>query len=210
LIEQAREFLKTDSLPEVSFYNNIGAAYSLHPRYLKTTGFIRGFLDKFFMTEMNSPLKLILIDGEFYKEQNRDDYNDAYNGVIWAYDRLRSLEGQLAPEGPLGVEIESITNEASGESQRARKLQGLIENIDVQMEEVASRLIEHISLLKNVLGGILHGDMGGRYDTLSNMGYIGRNENKNLQQKLAANNKKLDTFLEILARLYDSEKQVKE
>ena len=50
-----------------------------------------------------------------------------------------------------------------------------------------------------LIGGILYGDMGGRYDTLSNMGYIGRNENKNLQQKLDTIQKKIERFLEILA-----------
>lgn len=208
LIEQAREFLKSDYYPTLPYYNQLGSSLGMQPKYLKTIGFIRGFLEKFFMAEMNSPLKLVLIDGEFYKEKNREEYNDAYNGILWASERLKTLELQLAPEGVIGQDVDAVEHEASSGSERARKLRSIIDKIDLQMEEVSSKVLEHVTLLKNVIGGILHGDVGGRYDTLSNMGYIGRNENKNLSQKLASGNKRMEAFIEILGQLYDSEKRV--
>jgi hypothetical protein len=210
LIDSAKDFLKTQTLPEVSFYNTIGDKYSLQPRYLKSLGLIRGFMDTFFISEMNSPLKLVLIDGEFYKEQNREEYNDAYNGVLWVSDRIDYLERSLSPDGEIGTRIDSINNEAATVGQRTGKVQQTISNIDGQVEEIITKTIDYVTQLKNVIGGILFGDMGGRYDTLSNLGYIGRNENKNLQQRLAAINKKLDSFLDILTQLYDAEKRIEE
>ncbi len=210
LIDSAKEFLKAHSLPEVKYYNHIGSQYNLQPRYLKTIGLIRGFMDSFFISEMNSPLKLVLIDGEFYKEQNREEYNDAYNGMLWVSDRIDNLEMSLSRDGEIGKRIDSINSEAASERQRAGRMQQLISSIDSQVEEIITKTIDYVTQLKNVIGGILYGDMGGRYDTLSNMGYIGRNENKNLQQKLGSINKKLDSFLDILTQLYDAEKRIEE
>ncbi len=210
LIDSAKEFLKAHSLPEVKYYNHIGSQYNLQPRYLKTIGLIRGFMDSFFISEMNSPLKLVLIDGEFYKEQNREEYNDAYNGMLWVSDRIDNLEMSLSPDGEIGKRIDAISSEAASERQRAGRVQQVISSIDSQIEEIISKTIDYVTQLKNVIGGILYGDMGGRYDTLSNMGYIGRNENKNLQQKLGSINKKLDSFLDILTQLYDAEKRIEE
>ncbi len=208
LIDSAKDFLKQNSLAEVRFYNSMGSNYGLQPRYIKTLGLIRGFMDTFFISEMNSPLKLVLIDGEFYKEQNREEYNDAYNGLLWVSDRIDNIELSLSSEGEIGKRIEAINNETATERQRAGKVQQLLGNIDGQVEEIIVKTIEFVTQLKNVIGGILFGDMGGRYDTLSNMGYIGRNENKNLQQKLSSINKKLEAFLDILTQLYDAEKRL--
>ncbi|MFW6360212.1 MAG: DUF5312 family protein [Spirochaetota bacterium] len=210
LIDSAKEFLKAQSLPEVKYYNHIGSQYNLQPRYLKTLGLIRGFMDSFFISEMNSPLKLVLIDGEFYKEQNREEYNDAYNGMLWVSDRIDNLELSLSRDGETGKRIDTINNEAASERQRAGRILQVISGIDSQVEEIITKTIDYVTQLKNVIGGILYGDMGGRYDTLSNMGYIGRNENKNLQQKLGSINKKLDSFLDILTQLYDAEKRIEE
>ena len=210
LIDSAKEFLKQDTLPEVKYYNKFGSEYQLQPRYLKTLGLIRGFMDTVFISEMNSPLKLVLIDGEFYKEQNREEYNDAYNGLIWINDRLDGLELSLSSEGEFGRRVEAVNNEASTERQRIGKVKQLISSVDAQAEELIGKTIAFVTQLKNVITGILYGDMGGRYDTLSNFGYIGRNENKNLQQKLSNINKKLEAFLEILSQLYDAEKRIEE
>jgi hypothetical protein len=210
LIDSAKEFLKKDTLPEVKYYNNFGVEYQLQPRYLKTLGLIRGFMDTFFISEMNSPLKLVLIDGEFYKEQNREEYNDGYNGLLWINDSLDGLELSLSSEGEFGRRVAAVKNEASTERQRAGKVQQLLSTVDAQAEELIGKTIIFVTQLKNVITGILYGDMGGRYDTLSNLGYIGRNENKNLQQKLSHINKKLEAFLEILSQLYDAEKRIEE
>jgi hypothetical protein len=207
LLEQAREFLKSASYPVLTYYNQLGSSLGLYPKYTKSIGFIKGFLEKFFMPEMNSPLKLILIDGKFYREQNREEYNDAYNGIIWASERLRTIEAQLAPDGVIGQDIQGIDHEASSDLERSRKLRGILDRTDIQVEEIITKVLEHVGLLKNVVGGILHGDVGGRYDTLSNMGYIGRHENKNLLQKLTSANTRIDTFIELLGQLYDSEKR---
>ena len=170
LIESAKDFLKAYALPEVKYYNSIGEHYNLQPRYLKTLGLIRGFMDTFFISEMNSPLKLVLIDGEFYKEQNREEYNDAYNGLLWVSDRIDNLELSLSPDGEIGKRIDAIDKEASTGSQRAGRVQQMISSVDSQVEEIITKTIDFVTQLKNVIGGILYGDMGGRYDTLSNMG----------------------------------------
>jgi len=206
-IDRAKEFLKAGSYPELPIYGAAVKKYRSKYSYIKTISFIRGFMDRLFIPEMNSPLKLILIDGEFYKEQNREEYNESYNGLLWANDRITEIEQKLEKDGEYGLRIELIEHEIPDEKKKHLKIQAVLNETDVQIREVIDKTIENSLLIKNLIGGILYGDMGGRYDTLSNMGYIGRNENRNLQQKLGAMQKKIDTFVEILSELYASEKR---
>ncbi|MCF6334794.1 MAG: DUF5312 domain-containing protein [Spirochaetales bacterium] len=59
----------------------------------------------------------------------------------------------------------------------------------------------------DVLSGIVQGEMGGVYDTLSNLGYIGKGENKNLIAQLSDIRFRLKEALSISFQLYDVERE---
>ena len=206
LLDSAKSFLRKEQIPELHRYCNLGKYYNIAVQYEKSSGFAWGFFEDYFFPEMNSSLKLVLIDGEFYKEQNREEYNEAYNTVVWAYEQLRKLESYLSSDGEIGLQVENVEKEALSEEERRQEVQEIVRDVDNQMEVILSRLLEHSILMKNLLDGILHGDMGGRYDTLSNMGFIGRNENKNLKSKLSNALKRFEGFIDYYSQLYDLER----
>ena len=207
LIEDAEEYLKIGGFPQVQYYDGKPWDGTGAPRYSQTLGFIRGFVVQHFFGEMHGPLKLILIDGEFYKEQNRDEYNDAYNGMLKSNDEIKGLEYDLSPDGEVGKKIEKIRSETISRKQMEQKLVKILEETDKRAEQLIAKCIDHLSVLGNIIDGILYGDVGGRYDTLSNLGYIGRNENRNLSQKLSTIKTRIASFLQILTELFDAERQ---
>ncbi len=208
LIEQAQDFLKTTELPSLQYYGTqLWPDYG-NPKYNHSIRFVRGFVDNHFFGDMHGPLKLLLIDGKFYKEQNREEYNDCYNGMLKVQGEINELEIELSPDGEMGKRIERIRGETVSRKQLQMKLEKTVEDTDKKIEQMLSRVVDHLTLLTHLLGGILYGDVGGRYDTLSNLGYIGRNENKNLSQKLSAIKTKIENFLEIYTELFDTERQI--
>jgi uncharacterized protein YwgA len=61
-----------------------------------------------------------------------------------------------------------------------------------------------------VLYGILYGEVGGRYDTLSNLGQIGGREHDTLMRQFDAVLSSSNTLLENLSKLLDSEDKLRE
>ena len=60
---------------------------------------------------MNKALKILFINGNFYKKENRTSFTDAYNNMTTTYDKIHALDKSVSPEGDLGIEIEAAKNE---------------------------------------------------------------------------------------------------
>jgi hypothetical protein len=58
---------------------------------------------------------------------------------------------------------------------------------------------------RECLGGILFGEVGGRFDTLSNLGSLGKRDGQNVMVTLGMVHKKLERGFQILKELYDTE-----
>ncbi|MFO7850567.1 MAG: DUF5312 family protein [Spirochaetia bacterium] len=207
LIDEAQTFLKAAEFPRIESYKEFIRQEGGTPKFMYSLGFVKEFLEKHFFGDLHGPIKLVLIDGKFYKEQNREEYNDAYNGLLKIHDDIKSLEYGLSGEGEIGKKIEKIRSETVSRKHQEQKIRKVVENTDKRVEQMISKTIEHFTNLQNIIGGILYGDVGGRYDTLSNLGYIGRNENKNLSQKLNLIKKHFESFIKILTEIYDTEAQ---
>jgi hypothetical protein len=52
-----------------------------------------------FPKELIKPLKLVLIDGQFYKEQNRLDYNSSYRTLIDVVELINKIDSSLSLDG---------------------------------------------------------------------------------------------------------------
>jgi hypothetical protein len=208
IIEDALGFLHVDRFPRIMYYRTGDIDQEVRARYEESISFVRGFVERIFLDEMNPPLKLVLIDGEFYKEQNREEYNDSYNGILQLKSDIENLEFDLSEKGEIGKRIARIRAEVVSPRLQISKIGQLMHDVDKQAEQIVTTAIDDSTSMSNLLGGILYGDMGGRYDTLSNLGYIGRNENKNLSQKLRSIKNRLETFTKILTGLYDTERRM--
>ncbi|AFG37947.1 DUF5312 family protein [Spirochaeta africana] len=124
-------------------------------------------VQRLFPARWLSPLKVLLIDGEFYKDNNRKEYNDAYQALEEMEERITELLGNLP---------------RSSKQQHA-EMQGFLQNVDKQVRRILDDLVGSLRLLTDVIDGILFGEVGGRFDTIANLGQInGRSNQKYLKQ----------------------------
>lgn len=151
-------------------------------------------------------LKALLIEGDFYKEQNRSDFTDAYNGISRRLEEISELETRVAPEGGLTRRLEAVARQGSSLGTRRAQRRTTVRAFDADVEAIIRRGVEDIRVLHDVLGGILYGEIGGHYDTLANLTDIAGRGNKELMAKLAD----LVTFLkksqEVIGEVFDVER----
>ncbi len=174
-------------------------------KYKATAGFIQAFMTGIFIRELNKPLKLVLIDGQFYKEQNRIDFNSSYSMLIDVVDIIQKIENSLSAGGEYYSSYKNLLLENENEE----KIKDLKRYVDKEFEKIIVSFNQALGLIINVISGIVQGEMGGVYDTLSNLGYIGKGENKNLITQLNDIRFKLDEAKNISYQLFDLEKELK-
>ncbi len=205
LEEDAAFFLNISGKAVLSHYKKGLWADGKSVKFEATVGFIYTFIDKIFNRELNKALKLILIDGQFYKEQNRMDYNKSYGTIIETFDKIKLLNNKLSVNGEYFSQINKLDQEIGDESGK-NQINEIINFVDQEFKKIIISFNEALSLLIDVIFGIIQGEMGGAYDTLSNLGYIGKGENKNLISQLNDIRFKLDEARNISYQLYDLEK----
>jgi hypothetical protein len=208
IITEAAKYLKRNELPLLDYYRSGSLPMEVQPRFSISLSFIRAFVKDLYLQELHSPLKLVLIDGQFYKDQNREDYNESYSGILKVIDEIKYIDSALSPEGAVRRSIDQIAKEMAVMKVLRRKIEGKIGELDREAERIIVAFQDNLRRLTDVLGGIVEGDMGGRFDTLSNLGYIGKNDNKNLLKRLRSIREVLEKTLVISRDLFDIERNL--
>lgn len=171
-------------------------------RFGTTLSVAKAFFSMIFPLKITRPLKTVVIDGQFYKEMNRAEFVEAYNVLEQIMSRIKSLENRLKPEGDYGRAMRGLNGL---EPVTALTPETALQAMD---EEIAGMLDGAISALRavaEVVNGILYGEVGGRFDTLSNLGYLGGSHNKEYLQTLDAALRKCREGVRILGETYDLE-----
>ncbi|MFQ3547267.1 MAG: DUF5312 family protein, partial [Termitinemataceae bacterium] len=176
LSETLRDFLKGVPLKPLQYALSDTNPEGLPIRHSFSLSFLAAFYSVLFVEEINKVLKPILIDGEFYKRENRSEFTEAYNELLKLGDAIRRFDQKLSPTGDIGKRYDLARQEITSLAIKRRKLQAL----ELEINDEAFSLLEGASrALKSlvaVLGGILRGEAGGKYDSLVNLGSLaGRN-----------------------------------
>ncbi|MFP4565012.1 MAG: DUF5312 family protein [Spirochaetaceae bacterium] len=115
-------------------------------------------------------LKILFVQGAFYKEENRAEFNEYYGDL---HDLLNAVEAFFLRIGK-GGDLRAGVNEAMRDS-------GDIESALDRVDDAASRLVhrgvETLHGLSEVLRGVLYGEVGGRYDSVSNLDEVAGRDN---------------------------------
>jgi hypothetical protein len=178
------EALESTELLMVEPYIALGDDPSCRGAYPLCLGFLKTFFQKIFPGEFNRNLKTLLLDGLFYKEDNRSEFTDAYNGLLKLSPALDKFENRLTKEGDIGRAVTQMEIEITTKAIKERKMKNLIKSADMEAEALIQGAGNNLQALIRVLNGILYGEIGGRYDTLSNLSYIGGRSNQNVMTGL--------------------------
>ncbi|HOX31977.1 MAG TPA: DUF5312 family protein [Spirochaetales bacterium] len=178
-----------------------GEGESLRVRQDAALLFLDAFFRGLFQRELARPLKLVLVDGEFYRKDNRIEYTDAYDALLKVPDAIASLDARLGPEGELGSAWARAKAEIAPAQVKRRKLQGAERDAEDEAERVVRAAAEAFVAMVKLLGGILKGEAGGRYDSLSNVSFLDGKANKDFLKTLAAAKDRCERALSFLAEL---------
>lgn len=206
LLAENKERLKVDKIQYLTYYRNRIWGNELSIRYEDSIAILYTFLLTMYTHELLPTLKLILEDGKFYKKQNQQEFSSSYTSIIQTLERLKLLDSSLAPGGEYALEIESIKEGEEDDLEKIDRIRKLFMRIDEKVESIIMDFVSSLNLMSRLLKGITHGDVGGPYDTLSNLGYIGKGKNNDLLSLLIQICYTIDGFLENFTALYDVEK----
>jgi hypothetical protein len=131
--------------------------------------FLLSFYSAVYMTDINKILRPILIDGEFYKRENRTEFTESYNDLIKLEDDIRKFEGEISPIGSYGKRYFLARQDMSSLPVKRRKIQLAVEDASKEAREIIDRARNACTVMINILNGILKKDLDGKYDTLGNL-----------------------------------------
>ena len=206
-VADALEILGKKRLTFLPHYRSSHEPVELPVAYNDTAAFLREFIELLFGQELNPPLKQVLIDGEFYKEQNSTDYSEAYNGLRLLGESLDDAESFLSSSGEGGRRISALAAETEPGAVRTKQVARIALEADEMIRPLLYRGQELLRELAAVLHGILYGEKGGRYDTLSNLGYIGGRRNEELMRRLEEGYTRIDAAQALLLDLLSLEEE---
>ncbi|MDR1950365.1 MAG: DUF5312 domain-containing protein [Spirochaetaceae bacterium] len=134
--------------------------------------FLLTFYSAVFIPEINGFLRPILIDGEFYRRENRLEFTESYNEIIKLEDVIRKFDATISVTGDLGKRYFQARGEMSSLPIKRRKIQLATEEASEEAAEILERTTTALENMVNVLNGILKKDSGGKYETLINLAQI--------------------------------------
>jgi hypothetical protein len=137
--------------------------------------FLWTFYKQVFLKELNQILRPILIDGEFYKRENRTEFAEAYNELIKLEDIIKAFVSQINEGGEFKHRYDQIIQDVQSPQVRVRKLQVLKEEINTTSQQIITTAHKSLTSAQNVLFGISSKEKGsqdGAYETLSNLAQL--------------------------------------
>jgi hypothetical protein len=146
------------------------------------------FLDAFyrgpFVRELNRTMKIVLVDGEFYRKDNRIEYTDAYDSLLRIPELLSAFDASLGSEGEIGMSWHAAKGEMGSVAAKRRRLQSIARGAEEEAERIIKRVGAALRTMTMILQGFLKGEAGGRYDSLANLSYIDGKANKEFIRSL--------------------------
>ncbi len=175
-------------------------------RYATSLALIRAILDGAWQHEIIPPLKALFIEGEFYKDDNRAEFSDAYTTLFKLIDKIDGFRTRVSMQGDLGRALHDLELEAMGVPEKRRQRQEIIAQVDEHAETLIKSALNSFSSLTRILNGVLYGEVGGRYDTLSNIRDIGGRHNRSWLASLERAAQHCQAALDVVSRLFDLER----
>jgi len=203
LLAEAGELTGAGTVVPMGRYPSAGSGSG--GKHAASLGVLAEIVSRVYQSHMHAPLKVLLIDGEFYKEDNRTEFTTAFDALNDMPERLRVLRGRLTPDGQYGVELKKIAAEKMPPQARLQRRAAVVERIDEEADEMVQDALAALRSISEVLYGILYGEVGGKYDTLSNIGEIGGRSNKSLMKQFDTVMNRAQKSLDLLGKLYDVE-----
>ena len=170
MLDNLKALWGVEEVQPVPGYREADFPEGIHPRHEASFCAMRTLFAEVFPGRLYHTLNQIMMDGKFYKKDNRQEYEDMYSSFLKAPDRVRSFELKAGSSGDFGIAAAQIRR-TGGENIHTDYV-NLVRRIDGECLDMLRPLVRDMELMSRLLKGILDGE-GGPYDSISNMADIG-------------------------------------
>ncbi|MCX7655870.1 MAG: DUF5312 domain-containing protein [Treponemataceae bacterium] len=182
LMENFKEFFKGMLVKPLLYVSSDTNPEGIPLKNTFALSFLQAFSQYIFLPTLNRVLKPILIDGEFYKKENRAEFTEAYNELLKLGDTIASFEQKLSPSGDVGKRYDLAKSEIASLPFKRKKIQSIVQEASDEVVSIVGRASKAFRSMVAVLGGILHGEAQGKYDSLANLNTLGGRSGSYLNQ----------------------------
>ncbi|MDR3131393.1 MAG: DUF5312 domain-containing protein [Treponema sp.] len=130
--------------------------------------FLRTYHAAVFTEDNAAALNAILIDGEFYNQDNQLDFSSSYNTLSKLEEAVNMFEHRISPSGDLGLRYAAAKKELASPALKRRKSHGVIEETDAAALQIIEQSKAALAAMINVLNGIMEKEPVSKYDALIN------------------------------------------
>jgi hypothetical protein len=177
-------FLGDGGVPELEHIARDGRSGSPPLRYELALSFLLGFARGPLVKDINRPLKILLVDGEFYRKDNRIEFTDAYNCFLHLEENVLALDARAGPEGEVGLAWAKVSGEMTSLPIKRRKLDGIRRGFEEEAETLIRSAGTAFVGMSRILQGVLKGEAGGRYDSVQNLSFLDGRSNRDYLRSL--------------------------
>lgn len=204
MVRELSQLWGIKEITKLSFYRS--EAYDERPEILfpYTASAFHVFFGKVVAARAFYALNSVLIDGKFYKRENRKDFEDVYNEFIKIPEKVKAFTSSFEKGGDNYDRIQRFRETIPAGSLRNRKIQEVFYNADRDLKYIFDNVFKLLTKLRNLVDGIVSGN-GGPFDTLSNLSEIGGGSNRQFQKDLQELQLLLTRSLNILHDVYTME-----
>ena len=203
-VEKATSLLRLARLPILEHYRSDLFSETGGVAHDNSIAFALGWTNIVFEQEISRSTKVLLLDGRFYKDDNRKELTDAFNRISRLPSDIRQFDRSLEEDGKHGRLLSSLRDSPTA-AERSRMSAMIMDEVDAEARRIVASMIESLTKMERVVAGVLYGHGDDAYDTISNLNQIGGRENGKLLALLRTSHEKIGAAHALLAELYDVE-----
>lgn len=161
--------------------------------------FLKTFFYVFYREKMSETLKTLLVDGNFYRSENLNEYTTSYNVLEHRKIEFEKFENRLSPTGDIGSAFGKIRAEKTATLKNKNQIEGLMHTVESEAKQLIISSIEALKSIEMILTGILSGGKTGSYAGIANWATIGGINNSNFREETAAVKEQIHTSINLLS-----------
>ncbi len=172
--------------------------------YLFSKEYTLGFINAFFKTvypKYNEVLKILLVDGEFIRKDNKTELVDTLANVNSLFQSVQDLNTKLSIKGSYGDSFSKITADTLRTIQGQLQVQTLMQTIESETSLLSLSFGEVCRAFTAIFGGLLIANYNPNYDTISNMATLTGPDNAQIRNHLVAFSEAITTALALLQEI---------
>ncbi|UTC75160.1 DUF5312 domain-containing protein [Treponema sp. OMZ 792] len=161
--------------------------------------FLKTFFYAFYNERLSETLKTILVEGNFYRHENLNEYTTSYNVLEHRKGEFEKFENRLSPTGDIGSTFAKIRAEKTATLKNKNQIEGLMHTVESEAKQLITSSIDALKSIELILTGILGGGKTSLYATITNWAVIAGVNNSRFREEVAAVKEQIHTSINLLS-----------